>query len=134
MTWFVYILHCADGSFYVGHTCSVEKRFACHRANAGARHTAMHPPDQVVYKEEFASPVEAVRRERQLKGWRRGKKEALIAGDLDALRQQSHSMRSLRSLAPGGPRGARANELASNGLSLSEGPARSVRSLSGAGK
>ena len=107
MTWFVYILHCADGSFYVGHTCSVEKRFACHRAKAGARHTAMHPPDQVVYKEEFASPVEAVRRERQLKGWRRGKKEALIAGDLDALRQQSHSMRSLRSLAPGGPRGAR---------------------------
>ncbi len=94
MTWFVYILHCADDSFYVGHTGSVEKRFARHLAKDGARHTATHPPDRVAYVEECASHAEAVRRERQLKGWRRAKKMALIAGDLATLRQLSQSTRA----------------------------------------
>ena len=94
MSWFVCVLHCADDSFYVGHTGSVEKRFARHLAKAGARHTATHPPDHVAYVEECASHAEAVRRERQLKGWRRAKKIALIAGDLAALRQLSRSARS----------------------------------------
>ncbi|MDD4118086.1 MAG: GIY-YIG nuclease family protein [Kiritimatiellae bacterium] len=86
MTWFVYILHCSNGSFYVGHTGSVEKRFVRHRSGAGARHTAQQPPDQVVLTEAFPTEIEANRREPPLKGWSRAKKQALIAGDLQTLR------------------------------------------------
>jgi len=89
--WYVYILRCDDGSYYVGHTNNVENRFTRHKDKTGARHTAAHAPEEVLYRQEFSTEVEAMKRERQLKRWTRAKKEALIRGDLEKLQELSKS-------------------------------------------
>ena len=81
---FVYILRCRDGSYYVGSTHNVETRVRVHHSGQGPAFTARRIPVELVYQESFATLGEAVRRERQLKGWSRAKKEALIAGDKTA--------------------------------------------------
>ncbi len=91
MGWFVYILSCANGSFYVGHSIDPQRRLMRHVAGIGAQHTATYPPERTVYQEHFATEAEAARRERQLKGWSHAKKEALIAGDRGRLRVLSRS-------------------------------------------
>ena len=83
----VYILRCADGTLYVGHTEDLAARTALHNAGHGARYTAARRPVRMVYSEEHDSPQSAVKRERQLKGWTVRKKEALIAGDVAALKR-----------------------------------------------
>ena len=85
--WVMYILRCADGSLYIGHTNDLEKRVTRHNDGCAAAHTASRRPVHVVYSEEYPDLSESVRRERQLKRWRRAKKEALIAGDLATLKQ-----------------------------------------------
>jgi len=82
--WFVYILRCADDSFYVGETHD-DQRLIQH--NKGCAHTAKRRPVRVAYVEQRADREEALTRERQLKRWSRTKKEALIAGDLGALKR-----------------------------------------------
>jgi tRNA/rRNA methyltransferase len=82
----VYILKCGDGSFYVGHTDDLEKRIAEHHAGALCDYTRRRHPLQLVFTCEFATRFEALERERQLKGWSRAKKEALIRGDWDRVR------------------------------------------------
>jgi predicted GIY-YIG superfamily endonuclease len=77
--WFVYILRCADNSLSVGQTNNLQRRLMRHNDGSGARHTAQRGPVHLVHSEEFASRDECVARERQLKGWTRVKKEALIA-------------------------------------------------------
>ena len=89
MEWHTYILRCEDGSFYVGHTCNVEKRFERHKTKAGARFTAAHVPETVEHVETYSSEQEAVHRERQLKKWSRAKKEALIRGSFEELKALS---------------------------------------------
>ena len=84
---FVYILRCADGSYYVGHTSDLSRRIARHNEGKAAVHTAARRPVTLAYSEEFETERQAIARERQLKGWTRAKKEALIAGDLDLLRR-----------------------------------------------
>jgi len=84
---FVYILRCADGSIYVGQTHDVERRIAKHNEGMAAAFTARRRPVQVVYRESFPDRRAAVTRERQIKRWTRAKKEALIAGDLAALKR-----------------------------------------------
>ncbi len=91
MSWFVYILRCANQSYYVGHTSNPEARFLRHRNNEGAQHTATYPPEAILYRERFDSEVDAMRRERQLKRWSRAKKDALIAGNQTLLRDLSKS-------------------------------------------
>ncbi|MDP6631647.1 MAG: GIY-YIG nuclease family protein [Kiritimatiellia bacterium] len=86
-----YILECSNGSYYVGHTRDVQGRIGRHRNGTGARHTAVHGPDRLVYSEAFETETEAIRRERQLKRWTRAKKQALIEGRLCQLRQLSRS-------------------------------------------
>jgi putative endonuclease len=90
----VYILRCRDGSLYVGMAADVETRVAWHNAGRGASWTAKRLPVILVYAEFLDSEIAAVNRERQLKGWSRSKKEALIAGDLIALKKLS--MRRVR--------------------------------------
>ena len=85
MIWFVYILRCANGSYYVGHSTNADRRLCRHLAGTGAQYTAVHHPEEIVYREQFSTEAEAVRREQQIKGWSRGKKEALISGDKDRL-------------------------------------------------
>jgi predicted GIY-YIG superfamily endonuclease len=93
MAYHVYILRCADGNLYIGCARDLDARVRAHNAGRGPTYTFQRRPVQVVYSEVVKSEVEAVRRERQLKRWSRGKKEALIAGDVRRLKQlsQSHS-------------------------------------------
>jgi len=93
MNWFVYIVQCADGSFYVGHSHHVGQRFHRHAAGGGALYTLTHHPEAVVYHERLTSEADAIRREREIKKWSRAKKLALIAGGLSRLRflAKSHS-------------------------------------------
>ncbi len=85
----VYIVRCSDGTLYVGHTKNLETREKEHNDGRGAAYTFKRRPVHVVYSEVFHSEDEALRRERQLKHWTLAKKEALIAGDLERLKQLS---------------------------------------------
>jgi predicted GIY-YIG superfamily endonuclease len=84
--YFVYIVQCADGSFYVGHTADLEERVKLHNEGRGALWTACRRPVVLAYQERQASEERAIARERQLKHWTRAKKLALIAGDTTTLK------------------------------------------------
>jgi predicted GIY-YIG superfamily endonuclease len=84
--YYVYILRCADDSFYVGSAQDLDSRLKAHIDGRGAAYTFKHRPVRLVYFEEFRSQDEALARERQLKRWSYGKKEALVAGDLGRLK------------------------------------------------
>jgi putative endonuclease len=80
---FVYMLRCADGSYYVGTATGddLTKRIAEHNAGTYHGYTSTRRPVQVVWSEYFPRITDAIAVERQLKGWSRAKKEALIRGD-----------------------------------------------------
>jgi putative endonuclease len=84
--YYVYILRCADDSYYVGSAQNVAARVKAHNHGRGAAYTFKHRPVRVVYSEAFDSEFQAMTRERQLKRWSRAKKEALVAGDLNSLK------------------------------------------------
>jgi putative endonuclease len=85
---FVYILRCRDGSYYVGTTRdALERRVAEHNAGSLGGYTSARRPVQLVFHQEFDRVTDAITAERQLKGWRRAKKEALIRGDYAVLRE-----------------------------------------------
>jgi putative endonuclease len=84
MPW-MYILKCTDDSYYVGSTVNLEKRLYQHQLGKGARYTAKRLPVKLVYAEEFSRIDEAYQREKQVQGWGRAKREALIREDFDAL-------------------------------------------------
>ena len=81
----VYILKCANGLYYTGSTHDLEKRLAEHQSGQGANFTRKHLPVELVYFEEYDRIDEAYFREKQIQGWIRKKKEALIKGELDKL-------------------------------------------------
>ena len=86
MTIHVYILRCADKSYYVGLArAGLDNRLAEHRGGHYRGYTHSRSPVELVWSEEFVWLKDAIARERQLKGWRREKKEALIRGDFEAL-------------------------------------------------
>lgn len=82
---YMYILECVDGSYYTGSTWNLEKRLWEHQNGQGANHAAKHLPVKLVYFEEGDRIEDAYQREKQIQGWRRKKKLALIAGDSNAL-------------------------------------------------
>lgn len=90
-TAYTYILQCANGEYYVGSTTNLEARLNEHQAGMGGKYTSTHLPVKLVYFEEYSSIHLAFSRERQLHGWSRAKKEALIRGDYEALRPLSLS-------------------------------------------
>ena len=81
----MYILECADGSYYTGSTNNLELRVEQHNSGEGANHTKKRLPVKLVYFEEYQRIDEAFRREKQVQGWSRNKKEALINGKIDEL-------------------------------------------------
>ncbi len=83
--WF-YILPLRSKKTYCGSTKWKESRYRAHFSGTGCRTTQLDPPLAVVYEEEFKTFREAFRREHQVKGWTRAKKEALIRGDLNRLK------------------------------------------------
>ncbi len=87
--YYVYILRCSDSSFYVGSTHDLQARLKAHNDGRGAGYTFKHRPVRVVYSETFQSETDALKRERQVKHWSRGKKAALIQGDLQGLKHIS---------------------------------------------
>jgi putative endonuclease len=82
----LYILRCADGSYYVGTArLGLDRRLAEHQQGTYDGYTARRRPVTLVFSEYFERVQDAIAAERQVKGWRRDKKEALIAGDLSLL-------------------------------------------------
>ena len=77
-TWSVYLVRCADDTFYAGSTTDVEARAAAHNAGRGARYTSGRRPGEVVYQEVCGSRSAAFRREHALKRLTRAEKEKLI--------------------------------------------------------
>ena len=88
-TAYTYILQCANGAYYVGSTTDLERRLMEHQAGMGGKFTSKHLPVKLVYKEEYMSISQAFQRERQLHGWSRAKKEALINGQFELLKELS---------------------------------------------
>ena len=82
---YVYILRCADGSYYVGSTRDLETRVEQHASGAGAKYTGTRRPVELVFAHEFERVDEAYEREKQIQGWSRRKREALIAGATNEL-------------------------------------------------
>jgi putative endonuclease len=82
---YMYILECADGSYYTGSTKDLEFRLDQHQSGKGANHTKKRLPVKLVYFEEYARIDEAFYREKQVQGWRREKKEALMHNQFEKL-------------------------------------------------
>lgn len=81
MGFWVYILRCGDNSYYTGHTNNLEERIAKHQADEVEGYTSTRLPVSLLFSEEFPTREEALACERQIKGWNRRKKEALMRGD-----------------------------------------------------
>lgn len=86
---YVYILKCSDGSYYTGSTIDIETRINEHNDGKGANHTKKRLPVELVYLEEFQRIDDAFFREKQIQGWSRAKKEALIKNNFTSLRKLS---------------------------------------------
>ncbi len=84
MAW-LYILTCRDGSYYVGSTTDLARRLAQHQSGAGAVYTRSRLPVTLVYSCEFDRIDDAYVCEKQVQGWSRAKREALIRGDFALL-------------------------------------------------
>lgn len=93
----MYILLCSDDSYYTGSTNNLELRLAQHQAGEGANHTKKRLPVRLIYFEEFDRIDEAFYREKQIQGWSRKKKEALINGQSEALKELAQCMNATHS-------------------------------------
>ena len=91
MPFWIYILRCADGSYYTGHTDNLETRLAQHEAGEVSGYTRRRRPVTLMYCAEFPTRIEALEMERRIKGWSRAKKEALSRSDWAALRSLAAS-------------------------------------------
>lgn len=81
--WHLYILRCVHGELYTGIAVDVQKRFEAHCAGKGAKYTRGRGPLEIVYQEVCGTHSDALKRELQVKGLTKEKKEALIAGWTD---------------------------------------------------
>jgi putative endonuclease len=78
--WFFYIVRCQDNSLYSGITINLEERVGKHNQGTGAKYTRARRPVTLVYSEKYSNTTEARKREGQIKGWPKVKKEQLIEG------------------------------------------------------
>ena len=76
--YFVYLIQCGDGTFYTGIAKDVERRFLEHQVGKGARYTRARKVVKILHTEKFNDKSQALKREAQIKGWRREKKLNLI--------------------------------------------------------
>ncbi len=89
MKGFVYILECSDGTYYTGSTIDLTSRITEHQNGKGANHTKKRLPVKLVYFEMYNRIDEAFRREKQIQGWSRKKKETLINQESEKLPEMS---------------------------------------------
>jgi putative endonuclease len=102
----VYILRCSDGSFYTGTArAGLDKRVSEHNSGHYDGYTASRRPVTLVFSQWFDRIVDAIAAERQIKGWSRRKKEALISSDFEKLRafSQRRTPRPARRSPPDPP-------------------------------
>ena len=93
--WYVYFARLTTGRLYVGIShVSVTGLLTHHQQGRHCTYTTQQPVTEIVWKESKTSYQEARKRERQLKGWTRAKKEALIRGDLQLLKQLARKKRN----------------------------------------
>ncbi|NKB47791.1 MAG: GIY-YIG nuclease family protein [Alphaproteobacteria bacterium] len=84
----VYIVRCRDGHYYTGSTRGgLEQRLAQHNDGTYVGYTKSRRPIVLVFSQKFDRITDAIAAERQIKGWSRAKKEALIRGDVSALQR-----------------------------------------------
>jgi tRNA/rRNA methyltransferase len=84
---YAYLLRCSDGHYYAGHTDDLDVRVAQHQAGAIPGYTQKRRPVQLIWADRFPDRDSAFAAERQIKGWSRAKKEALVRGDWETLRE-----------------------------------------------
>ena len=84
---YLYMLRCSDSSYYVGHTDDLDRRMTEHADGICGGYTVRRRPVELVFVDEFPRRDETIEPERQLKGWSRAKKEAVIRSDWEALRR-----------------------------------------------
>ena len=80
MSYFTCVVLCSNHKYYVGHSQNPELRFLRHLSKDGAKFTKQNKPLKILWKQEFSTEIEAIRREKQIKGWSRKKIENLING------------------------------------------------------
>jgi putative endonuclease len=84
---YIYMLRCADGSYYVGSARrGLERRLSEHNNGVFGGYTSRRLPVELVWSEHFPDITDAIAVERQIKGWSRAKKEALIKGDYASIK------------------------------------------------
>lgn len=88
---YTYILECADGSYYTGSSIDLERRVSQHQLGQGANYTRRRLPVKLIYYEWFERIDDAYKREKQIQGWRREKKQALIADNAKRLIELSRN-------------------------------------------
>ena len=93
MAFYTYMLLCADGRYYVGHTDNLELRFAQHQSGHFGGYTLRRRPVDLVWSEYFQTRDETLTIERQLKGWSRAKKAALANGDWERISELAQNRR-----------------------------------------
>ncbi len=76
--YFVYIIECKDGSLYTGIATNVDRRFSEHKNGRGGHYTSSKEVSKIVYTEEHSDRSSALKREAQIKSWRREKKMTLF--------------------------------------------------------
>jgi predicted GIY-YIG superfamily endonuclease len=96
MSFWVYILRCADNSYYTGHTDNLEERLAKHKTGEFEGYTSTRLPVRLVFSEQFPTREEALSCELQIKGWSRKKKEALIRDDWAEVSRLAHRTNPVR--------------------------------------
>jgi len=89
MQYYVYILECADKSFYTGITSDLNRRLKEHLSGKGGHYTSTNQAKKLRYSETFPDRSSALKREAQVKSWSRTKKLALIKGDKGILKAAS---------------------------------------------
>ena len=85
MKGYTYILLCSNGTYYTGSTTNLEQRYQQHVNGNGSNHTRKHPPIKILYYEEYDRIDFAFQREKQIQGWSRKKKEALMNNSIEEL-------------------------------------------------
>jgi putative endonuclease len=99
---YVYILKCSDDSYYTGITNNIDLRLQEHNSDKNFfAYTFSRRPVALVWFEQFTNPNEAIAKEKQLKGWSRKKKEALINSNWDDLVKLSKNYTDIKKSSTG---------------------------------
>jgi len=114
MGFWAYMLHCADRTFYVGHTDDLDARIGAHQSGLIDGYTATRLPVTLVWCDEFPSRYEALAAERQIKGWSRAKKLALIRGDWKKISALARNSEEKERASTGSARTDESNRFASD--------------------